>query len=120
MPELISPLELIEDDGSIDMPESAPHADLEAVRALVLQAHRDVVPELVTGDSVAGLLASVETARDAYARLAESWTEANPRPVPVPAGGGATLPVDPDKLPAAEKIRRGLRASAAHRSGQKG
>lgn len=122
MPELMSPLEMMDDDASLDMSDSEPETgtDLDAVRALVLQAHRDVVPELVTGDSVAGLLASVESAREAYARLAESWTEANPRPIPVPAGGGAALPVDPDKLPAAEKIRRGLRASSTRRVGQKG
>lgn len=120
MPELISPLEMMEEDVSSDGQEADAATDLDAVRELVLQAHRDVVPELVRGDSVAGLLASVTPAREAYARLAESWAEVNPRSVTVPAGGGAPLPVDPEKLPAAEKIRRGLQATAGRRPGQKG
>ena len=117
MPELISPLEVAQeaslaaagpgerDDGGGDA--------LEAVRALVLRAHRDVVPELIGGDSIATLLASVEPARAAYARLAEGFAGAQSAAQgarSVPAGGGQPLPVDPAQLPAAEKIRRGLAA----------
>src|SRR5438045_3072630 len=40
--------------------------DLAAVRELILLAHPDVVPELVTGTTVAELTASVAAARAAY------------------------------------------------------
>jgi hypothetical protein len=114
VPELISPLELIDQEEQ-ETPVAPADMDLEAVRELVLRAHPDVVPEMVSGDSVGTMLESVEAARAAYARLTESWSAANPRPVAVPAGGGAVLPVDPGKLPAAEKIRRGLKAATTRR-----
>ncbi|HEV2074374.1 MAG TPA: hypothetical protein VGR29_12110 [Thermomicrobiales bacterium] len=119
MPELISPLELGQEDGSPDSHDASQASDLEAVREMVLRAHPDVVPELVAGDSVAALLASVEPTRSAYARLAEAWSDAQPQPVSVPAGGGAPLPIDPEKIPSAEKIRRGLQA-ANRRTSQEG
>lgn len=111
MPELISPLEFAEDAVMPDEGEVEVDGDLDTVRELVLRAHPDVVPELVTGESIAEMMASVETARDAYARLADAWTDARPHPVTVPAGGGEALPVDPAMLPPAEKIRRGLQAT---------
>jgi hypothetical protein len=117
--ESISPLELVAELPPTPDPDdaaAAAMADLDAVRELVLRAHRDVVPELVTGDSVAGILASVEPARAAYARLEEGWSASTPRAVSVPAGGGAPLPVDPALIPASEKIRRGLSAGTNHRS----
>ena len=92
-----------------------PPEDLAAVRELALRAHPDVVPELVGGATVADLLASVEPARAAYRRIAEALptvatpAPAPPRPVPpVPAGDAPRLTLDPDHLPPAEKIRRGL------------
>jgi hypothetical protein len=96
------------------------HPDLEEVRKLVLLAHPDVVPELVTGETVAALLASVEPARSAYARLAGTWREEREAATGamVPAGGGAPIAIDPDRLPAAEKIRRGL--AATFTNGRKG
>ena len=66
MPELISPLELSQEEISSDSQEALHEVDLDAVRDLVLRAHPDVVPELVAGDSVAALLASVEPVRSAY------------------------------------------------------
>jgi hypothetical protein len=87
--------------------------DLAAVRELVLKAHPDVVPELIAGNSVAELTASVEPAKAAYQRIAEAM--ASPlggrtiAPPVVPAGGSAPA-IDPEKLPAAEKIRRGIEA----------
>jgi len=105
--------------------------DIAAIRALVLKAHPDVVPELVTGSTVAALVSSIEPAQAAYGRLAETIRSgsrpaasapASPftRPTPaaptapfVPAGGSAPVPVDPDRLPAAEKIRRGLQVRSA-------
>lgn len=88
--------------------------DLTAIRDVVLRAYPDVVPDLVRGDSTAALLASVEPARAAYARIratiqTDSTHGAANTPMPtIPAGGGAPLPVDPDRLPSSEKIRRGL------------
>jgi hypothetical protein len=87
--------------------------DLAAVRELVLKAHPDVVPELIAGSSVAELTASIEPAKAAYQRIAEAM--ASPlggrtiAPPSVPAGGSA-LAIDPDAIPAAEKIRRGIEA----------
>ncbi|MGN6484373.1 MAG: hypothetical protein ACTHMX_08215 [Thermomicrobiales bacterium] len=88
--------------------------DIPAVRALILAAYPDVVPAMVAGATVADLLASVDAARAAYSAVAARITPvAGDPPVPppvIPAGGGAILPIDPDRLPASEKIRRGLRA----------
>jgi hypothetical protein len=78
--------------------------DLGVVRELILRAHPDVVPELISGGSVDELVASVEAARAAYRRVAET-VSAPPR---VPAGDTPRLAVDVELLPAAEKIRRGL------------
>ncbi len=93
--------------------------DLAAVRELALLAHPDTVPELVSGASVAEIVASLEPARAAYRRVAEraggSVVSASAKPTaavnqvpPVPAGDTPRAVVDPDRLSAAEKIRRGL------------
>lgn len=120
MPDLISPYDMVPvdapppddtgepDDAGVDA-EAA--GDLEAIRELVLRAHPDVVPELVAGETIADLIASVEPARAAYARLADALGQTPPVAAPVPAGGGAPIAIDPDRLPAAEKIRRGLASS---------
>lgn len=80
---------------------------LDAIRQLVLRAHPDVVPELIAGESVETLLASVGPAREAYQRLA-SRIGAPPAVPAVPAGGDRPAVIDPDRLPSSEKIRRGL------------
>ena len=87
--------------------------DLAVVRELALRANPDTVPELVAGANLAELLASLEPARAAYRRIAEETAAAAPEVVPpvVPAGAAPRAMVDPDLLPATEKIRRGL----AHR-----
>ena len=85
--------------------------ELAAVRELALRAHPDAVPELVTGASVGELMASLEPARAAYRRIAETVGQGAPPPVvapAVPAGDAPRLAVDVEALPAAEKIRRGL------------
>lgn len=94
-----------------------PSGSLEAIRALVLRAHPDVVPELVGGETVDALLASVEPAQAAHARLVATLQRSRAEPGPdtsttpqVPAGGSAPLASDPERLPAAEKIRRGVLA----------
>lgn len=120
---LISPLETNDGETPAPTPEHPQQAtddaqalDIAAIRDLVLKAHPDVVPELITGTSVAALLASIEPAQAAYGRLLESvrsgQSQATSVPA-VPAGGSAPVPIDPDRLPPAEKIRRGLHARSA-------
>lgn len=119
MPDLISPLTMQPDDApapeTADLPDApGEEQDVAAVRDLVLRANPDVVPELVTGATIADLIASVEPAREAYARLAASIAAAR---ASVPAGGGVPIAVDPDRLPAHEKIRRGLATLTATKKG---
>jgi predicted RNase H-like HicB family nuclease len=83
--------------------------DIEAVREVVLSAYPDCVPELVQGETVAEVLASVEQARAAYVRVAATLPAPETAPIPpmVPAGGSNSV-TDPSDLPAAEKVRRGI------------
>ncbi|HEV2529179.1 MAG TPA: hypothetical protein VGT61_12100 [Thermomicrobiales bacterium] len=95
--------------------------DVELVRAFVLGHDAALVPELVTGGTVAEVLSSVAAARAAYARIADQVRVEAPAgratapiaaPVPVvPAGGAAAFAVDPATLPAGELIRRGVTAA---------
>lgn len=145
----ISPLELADgdrpDSPSTPEPTGAAEAvdDLSLVRELVLKAHPDVVPELIGGDSVASIVASISPAQAAYSDLAAriqansvptSGSNSAPGSVPnsgsniapgttsatprVPAGSAAPAPVDPERIPAAEKIRRGVRDRAARVTGR--
>ncbi len=81
--------------------------ELTSVRELALAAHPDVVPELVGGANMAEILASVEPARAAFARIVATRPPI-PAPPSVPAGAAPRLAIDPDRLPATEQIRRGL------------
>jgi hypothetical protein len=81
--------------------------ELEQVRQLVLRAYPDIVPELVTGASITDLLASIGPAEAAYANLASRIGAVSPQ---VPAGTVSPAPVDLDRLPIAELLRRGLAA----------
>lgn len=90
-----------------EQPGEDTRADLAAIRELVLRAHPDVVPELIGGSTVDDLMASIEPAQAAYQRLAASLKHTSSPPT-VPAGGQRPIPVDPDRLSASEKIRRGL------------
>jgi hypothetical protein len=104
---IIAPLEI--EDADPATPTDAPTGDLAAVRDLVLKAHPDVVPELIGGATIAALLASVAPAQAAYTRIAGALKPSTPAPTPsVPAGGNPPVVIDLDRLPAAEKIRRGL------------
>ena len=75
MTDLPDPLDIAGDLPALEA-ESRPETTgddpevLQRVRDLVLQAHREVVPELVVGASLTELLASIEPARAAYANLA--------------------------------------------------
>ncbi len=115
----IDPLDIAGDDPALE-PELRPETAgddrevLQRVRELVLQAHREVVPELIAGASLTELLASIEPARAAYASLAtriEADRASDPEPVTVPlvpAGGMGPAPLDLDRMPASEKLRRGI------------
>jgi hypothetical protein len=103
-------LETIDEPTDAVETETPVGTDLDAVRELVLRAHPDVVPELIAGDSIAALLASVEPARAAWERLAER-IGAPPTTPAVPAGGERPVAIDPERLSASEKIRRGLARS---------
>ena len=90
--------------------------DLAAVRNLILLAHPDVIPELVVGANFDEMLGSVEPARAAYQRVAESvQSTATNAPTEVtapkvPAGGGQRqVAIDLDQLSPAAKISEGLR-----------
>lgn len=95
-----------QDQGNAGLQEASRGPDLAAIRELVLRAHPDMVPELITGDTVEALLDSVEPARAAYERLVTSL--GRPATPTVPAGGQRPVPVDPERLSPSEKIRRGL------------
>lgn len=103
----MSDLEPIVNDLSEPTPD--PDPTLAAIRDLVLKAHPDVVPELVTGASIEDLLASVGPANDAYTRLTDRL---QPAPPSVPAGASVPAPLDPDRMPTALKIQVGLRNRA--------
>ena len=51
------------DEDETVAPANAGGGDLEHVRALILAAHPDVVPELIGGATVGELVASIEGAR---------------------------------------------------------
>lgn len=95
-----------------DIPEPpipAPEDDLAQVRQLILASHPDTVPELVTGSTIADLIASITPAQAAYSRVVESMPATT---VTVPAGGNTPVLIEADTLPTSEKIRRGLAAIA--------
>ncbi|MCA9877146.1 MAG: hypothetical protein KC442_05180 [Thermomicrobiales bacterium] len=92
-------------------------AQVSAVREALLRAYPDVVPELVGGESVEALLASLEPAAAAYQRLAAGFAQragavggpAGGLAAPmVPAGSAAPITLDVERLPAVEKIRQAL------------
>jgi len=80
------------------------------VRELARRAYPDAVAELIDGADAEAIAASIEPARAAFARLKEQLAAEQPvgtAPVKVPAGGQAPA-IDPDRLPASEKIKRGI------------
>jgi hypothetical protein len=81
------------------------------VRELARRAYPDAVAELIDGADAEAIAASIEPARAAFARLKEQLAteHTDTAPVKVPAGGQAAA-IDPDRLPASEKIRRGIAA----------
>jgi hypothetical protein len=96
--------------------------ELAALREALLRGYPETVPDLVTGASVAELLASLEPAAAAYRRVVEAARAAAPAVAapPVPAGNAAPIAIDPAALPSTEKIRRGLAGARGSREGGRG
>jgi hypothetical protein len=98
--------------------------ELARLREALLTAYPETVAELVAGESVGELLASLERAGAAYRAVAAAvagraeataaaGTTAGMGTAPaVPAGDGRPLALDPERLPTVEKIRRGLAGRA--------
>jgi hypothetical protein len=78
------------------------------LRDLVMKAYPDVVPELLSGETVEEMLASVPGAQEAYGRIVEASKSAHPDPVPA-VGGARHFPMDVSAMSPALKIREGLR-----------
>ena len=97
--------------GEVAMTAEATGEELAALREALLAAYPEAGAELVGGESVGAMLASLGPARAAWERVAA--TAARPgatAPPPVPAGSAPPVAVDVAALPATEKIRRGLAA----------
>jgi hypothetical protein len=83
---------------------SAP--DRQALRDTLAAAHPDAIPELIDGGTVGEMVASLQTAKAAYARTIERTKAV----LPVAAGGGGrAVAVDVAKLTPLQKISAGLR-----------
>ncbi len=77
----------------------------QTLRATLAAAHPDTVPELIGGETVGEMVASLETAKAAYQRTIERTKAA----MPVAAGGGGRpVSVDVSKLSPLAKISMGL------------
>lgn len=83
--------------------------DIGALRAVLREAHPDAVEELIAGETIAELLASLAPAREAYGRLISRLEQQEKRAPHVPAGGTSAA-VDLDGLTADGLIKRGLEA----------
>ena len=93
----------------VDEAQAGEGTEHDPLRELMVRAYPDVVPELLSGETVEEMLASVPAAQAAYQRIAR---EVQPeRPDPVPAGGGTAraFPMDVSAMSPALKIREGLR-----------
>ena len=86
------------------------------VRQLILKAHPELVEELVVGESLTELMASVGVAQAAYRRIAEATRSAVSAPV-VPAGGNAARLVVEDLGPDG-LILRGMKESRKEGAGR--
>ncbi|CCF84268.1 hypothetical protein [Nitrolancea hollandica] len=117
--------------GATAVPEPGDPAEvLGKVRALIISAIPDLVPELLVGDSVEALVASVEPAKQAYQRIVEqmragsagSVTDAASQAasgtnasIPTAANRGAAPPAIPAGQPGRQRVSLeldGLSASA--------
>ncbi len=78
----------------------------QTLQATLAAAHPDTIPELIGGETVGAMVASLETAKAAYQRTIERTKAA----MPVAAGGGGRpVGVDITKLSPLAKISMGLK-----------
>lgn len=78
----------------------------QTLRATLAEAHPEAIPQLIDGETIGEMVASIATAKAAYQRVAEQAKTA----VPVAAGGGGRpVSADPAKLSPLAKISMGLR-----------
>lgn len=115
--------ELEHEDGIEEQPDDAtyhnesPSDDIEVevsmLRDLVFKAHPDVVRELIIGETLTDILASLEPARAAYERIAEQIEQDLHRErvenTFALAKAGARTEVDRGTMTTAERLRLGLR-----------
>lgn len=113
--QIVQPDEVNEgSDSEPAAPEPTGAVELGKIRELVLAAHPDVVPEMVQGDTIDDLMASVEPAREAYQRIAGEAAERTGTPQPAPKvaaqpGQRGTTLVDVESLSPLGKISEGLK-----------
>ena len=96
--------ELVVEEADSGHVEKLRAESIGIVRDLILKGNPDLVPELVHGGTLAELMDSVEPARAAYQRSAESVRAA----VPVVPAGGAGTSVAIEELTADGLIKRGM------------
>lgn len=78
----------------------------QTLRATLAAAHPDTIPQLIGGETVGEMIASVETAKAVYRETIERTKAA----IPVAAGGGGRpVGVDITKLSPLAKISMGLK-----------
>ncbi len=112
-----APSEPHEDSATAQQPSPAAigdsaldtHHTVSKLRDLILNVATDLVPELIGGETVDELIASVDVARKAYSAIAGKRDQSSPA-VHIPAGGGGRVPsVSMDDLSPTAKIAEGLR-----------
>lgn len=91
-------------------------AEVAMIRELVFKAHPDVVRELLVGETLTDILASVEPARAAYQRIAdqvERELQRERRPGTPPVAEALITPM-PDRatLTTTQRLQLGLRERA--------
>lgn len=88
--------------------------ELGALRERLIRDNPEAVHDLIGGNSVGELLASVDRAKAAYGAVAERVR--GEAAAAVPAGGAPRLTAaEVEALPASEKIRRGLQQEQRRR-----
>ena len=85
------------------------------VRDLILKGNPDLVPDLVRGETLTELMDSVEPARAAYQRIAESVRANIHAAAPVVPAGGATSPISIEHLSGDVLIKRALASARGSR-----
>jgi hypothetical protein len=96
---------------TVEQVEGQPGEDggSEALRDLVVRAYPEVVPELLQGETVEEMLASLPAAQAAWQRVAEQSRPSGPQPVPSGGGTSRAFPLDIGAMSSGLKIREGLR-----------